>query len=358
MDSVHEPPQDKPGPSKILKALRRACSDDSSLKTTPLEEVSRQLIVRGYLQGELSPTLVADVVEVMQAVNRRPGHPTLWPCAVEDYWNEGWQDNLQDELYMAIEWGDFPPIWDERTMPRNLTRAPTPPCTDLISEPGEILRNEERRPIHLCGFEFMSQSTRLWAEAQPFVDDSLNILRWAYMHPLPIGRQALMSHIEVDNLSEWSEVLNVLPFEEHETAMWALRVKVVGSLSSWSALDLFGLADYPTDLHKKYELPAAGNLAYVLRGRDASPIDLVHNAKRWWSRFRGRSLLGRPRGSGTWANVDEFRVAVGKAVQTLRAHGRKVTQESVAEILSCDDRVLRQWLTQFGLDWRDVSKAR
>jgi hypothetical protein len=105
MDIVHEPPQDKPGPREILKALRRAYSDDSSLKTTPLEEVSRQLIVRGYLQGEFSSTLAADVVEVMQAVNRRPGHPTLWPCAVENYWNKEWQD----ELYMAIEWGDFPP---------------------------------------------------------------------------------------------------------------------------------------------------------------------------------------------------------------------------------------------------------
>jgi hypothetical protein len=70
------------------------------------------------------------------------------------------------------------------------------------------------------------------------VGDSVNILRWAYMHPLPIGRQALIANREVDNQSEWSEVLNVLPFEGHETALWALRVKVGGSLSSRSVLPL------------------------------------------------------------------------------------------------------------------------
>jgi hypothetical protein len=256
MDIVHEPPQDKPGPREILKALRRAYSDDSSLKTTPLEEVSRQLIVRGYLQGEFSSTLAADVVEVMQAVNRRPGHPTLWPCAVENYWNKEWQD----ELYMAIEWGDFPPMWDERTMPRNLTRARTPPCTGLICEPEVTLRNEECWPIHLCQFQFLFQSTRLWAEAQPFVGDSVNILRWAYMHPLPIGRQALIANREVDNQSEWSEVLNVLPFEGHETALWALRVKVGGSLSSRSVLPLGSVVQNTMNSEVRFraELPTNG----------------------------------------------------------------------------------------------------
>lgn len=325
--------------------------------TTPLEEVSKQLIVRGYLQGEFSPALVSDVVEVMDAVNRRPGSPTLWSCVVPEYWAEQRQDNLQDELYMAIEWADFPAIWEERTIPKNLTDAWTPPCTDLITEPREVLSNKERWPIHLCGFQFLDQSTRSWAEAQPFVDVSVNVLRWAYMHPLPIGRQALTAREEVDDPWEWSDVLNVLPFDEHEVAMWALRVREGGSLAGRGVLDLFGLAEYPSDRHKELDSPTAGDLVYVLRGRDTSLVDLVQYAKKWWSFYRGRLLRGRPRGSGTWRDADEFKSAVHKAVETLREHGRKVTQESVAQSLPCDDRVLRWWIKRYGLNWNDISKG-
>jgi hypothetical protein len=71
-------------------------------------------------------------------------------------------------------------------------------------------------------------------------------------------------------------VLNVLPLEVYEKAVWALRVEVEGSLASRSVLDLFGLAEYSTEYHKEFGIPAGGDLAYVLRGRDTSLTDLVH----------------------------------------------------------------------------------
>jgi hypothetical protein len=166
-----------------------------------------------------------------------------------------------------------------------------------------------------------------------------------------------MLNRQVVDLSEWSEVLNVLPFEEHENAVWALRVEGEGTLASRSVLDLFGLAEYPTEYHNELAIPVGGDLAYVLRGRDTSLIDLVHNAERWWSQFRGRALRGRPRGSGTWKDEDEFREAIHKVVGTLRERGYKPTQEKVAESLGCDDRVLRHWIKRYGLNWNDILKA-
>ena len=261
MSTRYFPPQDQPRPTEILRALRRAYSDDSRLKTTPLEEVSRELIIRGYLQAEFSAALVADVVEVMEAVNCRPGSPTLQPCSIEFFWDdEEGRLHKNIDLSMCIDWVGAPAPWEERSVPESLTHTKSPPCTDLISEPEGVLRNKERWPTHLCSFEFLDQSRRLWAEAQPFVGQSVNILRWAYMYPLPIGRQALMANREVDDLSEWSEVLNVLPFEEDETAMWALRVRVGGDLAGRGVLDLFGLAEYPTELHRKLDWPVAGEL--------------------------------------------------------------------------------------------------
>jgi hypothetical protein len=200
--------------------------------------------------------------------------------------------------------------------------------------------------------QFLRQSTELWAQAQGFTDDNLNVYRWASIYPLPIGQQAMVENREWDNQSEWSEVLNVLPFKGYEKAMWALRVEAEGGV-----LDLFGLEDYPTKFHKVHRIPVAGDLAYALRGTETSLTDLIHEAKRWWSRFRGRALQGRPRGSGTWRNAGEFRDAARNVVRTLRERGYKPTQENVAENLNCSDRVLRQWIDRYGVTWDDILKA-
>ena len=150
------------------------------------------------------------------------------------------------DLGLNLEWRGATNLWEERAVPEKFTHTRTPPCTDLISDTETVLRNKERWPTHLCAAEFMGQSTGRWAEAHPFVVDSVNIYRWAAMNPLPIGQQALINCQEMDELSEWSDVLNVLPFEGYEEAMWALRVEHrEGTIVQ--VLDLFGLAEYPTE---------------------------------------------------------------------------------------------------------------
>ncbi len=49
--------------------------------------------------------------------------------------------------------------------------------------------------------------------------------------------------------------------------MWAVRVE-----DQRSAIDLFGLADYPTGSHKQLGVPIAGELAYVVRGADTADL--------------------------------------------------------------------------------------
>lgn len=296
--------KDQPGPSQVLHAVRQALFDDSSLRGgAPLERIARQLVSDGYLSEEPSLVLVQEVLKILEEGGFGLRRPTLQPCSLEFFWDDEAGRLMQNmNLSMSVEWVGAPGLLEERLMPEELTHTRTPPCTDLISEPRAIFANKHRQPSHVCYEEFLRQSTELWAQSQTFITDSLSIYRWASMHPLPIGRRAFLENGEVDCFSEWSEVLNVLPFEDYEAAVWALRVEVGGNI-----LDLFGLEDYPTELHKNLGFPVAGDLAYVLRGRDTSLTDLVHRAERWWSLFRGRSLRGRPRGSGTWEDADAFR---------------------------------------------------
>jgi hypothetical protein len=200
----------------------------------------------------------------------------------------------------------------------------------------------------------MAQSTGLWAEAQPFVVDSVNIHRWASMYPLPIGRQALMNGQEMDDVVEWSEVLHALPFDGYEKAMWALRVEQ-GEAADARTLDLFGLAEYPTEQHRALGVPVAGDLAFSVRGKGRFLTqELLGAAERWWGQYRGLRLRGRALGSGTWASREEFEDALRQAIAKTRFEGVKVTQESVAQHLYTNDRQLRAWIEQFHVNWLEI----
>ena len=67
MSSGYMPAKDDPGPDEILEALREAIFENPRLKDMPSEEIARQLVLEGYLQGEPSPTLVADMLDALEA---------------------------------------------------------------------------------------------------------------------------------------------------------------------------------------------------------------------------------------------------------------------------------------------------
>ena len=67
MTSGYIPAKDEPGPDEILEAMREAIFNNPRLIEMPSEEVARQLILGGYLQKEPSPTLVADMLDSLEA---------------------------------------------------------------------------------------------------------------------------------------------------------------------------------------------------------------------------------------------------------------------------------------------------
>ncbi len=343
------------GPRQILQTLQRAISGDSRLKTTTPEQIAELLIHDGRLPKQTTPGLVCEVLGIMREGGMGLWEPELQPCSIEFYWDaEAGRvpDNI--DLSMSVDWTGAPPIWEEREVPEKLLHDKSRLCTDLIADPPAVLMNKGRWPLHLCNPEFTSQSTANWALAQPFAADNANNLRWASMWPLPIGRRALMTKHEVTDMSAWAGVFGVLPFEEYEQAMWALRVRYREHVTVHT-LDLFGLAEYPDELSQALVLPVAGQLAFVVRGRGKKTIDLLDAAERWWTQFRGLTLPGRPKGSGTWANGEEFEDRLRTAVAKLRSNNEKPTQENVAALLFTNARQLRSWLRDYRISWNEIA---
>ena len=66
MTSGYIPPSGEPDPDDILEALRKAAGEDSGLRDLPPEEVSQNLVRHGYLETEPSPTLVAEMLGVLE----------------------------------------------------------------------------------------------------------------------------------------------------------------------------------------------------------------------------------------------------------------------------------------------------
>jgi hypothetical protein len=77
MTSGYIPASGEPGPDEILTALKEAIHQDPGLQERPPEEVSRDLAHGGYLQGDPSPTLVAEMLGALEGGNdNRPASRT------------------------------------------------------------------------------------------------------------------------------------------------------------------------------------------------------------------------------------------------------------------------------------------
>jgi hypothetical protein len=67
VSSGYIPAKDESSPDEILEALREAIFENPRLREMPAEEVARQLVLDGRLQAEPSPTLVADMLQALEA---------------------------------------------------------------------------------------------------------------------------------------------------------------------------------------------------------------------------------------------------------------------------------------------------
>jgi len=230
-------------------------------------------------------------------------------------------------------------------------RGEDPSCTSLLYDPTAILSERRRWPNHLCYPDFMQRSIELWVteavgQAIPAVE------LWAECYPLPIGEAAARRLYTEQGQRYPDRLTGFLPFKGAEEAYWAVRVEV-----NRSVLDMFGLKGWMPPEEDAREYLWFGSFAYSLRGYDDTPlVRLAQDGERWWRNISWEKIQGRPRGSGTWESSEQLRRDVRKAVRALREQGRNVTQEAVAELLQTNDRVLRRWLADCRIDWREVKK--
>ncbi len=247
-----------------------------------------------------------------------------------------------------------------------------PSCVDLLNMPATVLKNKNLWPSNLCYEAFLRQSTRRWFvstalvggwEAELESGDEPGLNQLIDVWPLPIGAQALDQHVQIfeGDVRAYTSARRWAVFEEHEEAMWVLRIKV-----RENALDLFGLAEYASPKGTQVEEPTVvpGELRYAFRGKDTSMLEVVRAAERWWSNFRGLPVQGRPAGSGAWKDADELTDAVCSAIFALRKQGRAATQQEVAAYFcghtgfpGCDARQLRRWLARYDVAWQDLSTS-
>lgn len=67
MTSGYIPSEGEPGPEEIVGALREAVRAEPRLRDEPAGEVARQLVLGGHLQEQPDPTLVADMLQALEA---------------------------------------------------------------------------------------------------------------------------------------------------------------------------------------------------------------------------------------------------------------------------------------------------
>jgi hypothetical protein len=226
-----------------------------------------------------------------------------------------------------------------------------PRCTELLNDPVGVLSDSQRWPTHMCYEPFMRWSTEEWVLQRTMRTNygGPAVTNWHTRWPLAVGRRAVENDEFLRRVDGWAELLNIVPFEEDEEALWALRVER-GS----AVLDLFGLAAEPTEDRRKERAVTVGKLESNLLGSDKTLLNLVGAAKHWWSRFQGISIDGLPPGSGIWTSAEQFKDDLRKALSTLRRQGRKETQEEVSKFLHCDIRTLQRAHDRFDFPWRDA----
>jgi hypothetical protein len=72
------PEKGQPGFDQILGALTEALKENPRLREMSAEEVARQLVLGGHLEGEPSPPLVAEALEGLEAEEQSFQNDELW----------------------------------------------------------------------------------------------------------------------------------------------------------------------------------------------------------------------------------------------------------------------------------------
>src|SRR5829696_2727303 len=162
----------------------------------------------------------------------------------------------------------------------------------VIPQPTKVLRERQLWPSSLCHDAFLRESTRSWYLRIALLtgwhqylsegDGTWALTEMSETWPLPIGREAINRRAAMfeGDVAAYMTSMRLASFEGHEEAMWAIRVTASGS-----TLHMFGLAERTRGAndHDEGDSVLMGGLRYILRGRDASLMETVRAAERWWA---------------------------------------------------------------------------
>ncbi len=153
------------------------------------------------------------------------------------------------------------------------------------------------------------------------------------------------------------ELFNVVPFDGHEEALWALRIERRRP-TAVHALDLFGLVETP---QKSTGRPGTARRAALLLSCAAT----TNPRLAYWTLRRDCGLhstvvpseAGPKKGTGTWEDREHFATELERARIKTHSEGHKVNQENVADRLHISPRQLRAWIKYYGLTWGKIKRG-
>lgn len=230
-----------------------------------------------------------------------------------------------------------------------------PPCTPLLDDPGELLRNSARHPAHVC-LPICQESTSRWV-TENFVLDLADIGRdsdepdgeraainqtFGATWPLPVGRKAALAARPRAN----GTLLTGTPFSGAETALLVLPLRYPDA-----TVTFFGLGIAENEERSHYR--PSGSV-FTVTGRNPSHraiTTVIASARCWWSRIDGISVLGRPSGS----TISRTMLETTRAALTA-SEGRPPTQEMVAWNLHVDVSTVKRAANEHVGGWRNLDR--
>lgn len=221
------------------------------------------------------------------------------------------------------------------------THISDPPCDALVRDPEAVLSDPDRWPRHLCS-PVAWLTTRHWAmkqaEAHYGHDAPAEVLAWAELWPLPVGKP-LLSRQPVPS--------HLLPLQLPVKAALILEpdIPFVTTCAAFGLVD-----DLPAVCDDAHPFRLADMHVTITGGGLTERCVRFHKlAWRWW---RGEKAYGRKRGSN---------VTRQQAIDAYLAYhvemGKYPSQDELAAELECTPRSLRTVIAQPWKDFEGSAKA-
>ena len=197
-------------------------------------------------------------------------------------------------------------------------------------------------PEHVC-YELARASVEGFASSRSLIRGPADT-EWGSGYPLPVG---------TGSLTEWARRRGIPardcpPPQVTRLGAWlglAVKRRVEHHGERGSTVWLLGLVEPDGDGWWRFAKPLVLVESEALTPAEARAVGTMHGQVLSWYRrhILGRQLpTGRPLGSGTFRDADDFKRTVGQAVRAIHSQGIHPSEARVAEYLAARPKVLRR----------------